>query len=347
MTGLNQLSYWILFIVLFFNYQAQATIQHTDITDVVVTGSTTAAIDFNGDGTAEFSLEDGSFGGNAEVQTFFDPAKVNFITQTATWDAFDPISLGTRIDASSGYNAQGDCYFNPFWASTVFTVGTDRYIGVKFDLGGNVHYGWVRVHLATTGVVTVKDYAYEDNAGVGIDAGITSSAILVTGINVQGQSGTSTLSVGNSLQMEAIVLPANANNSNVTWAVTNLTGTASIDSTTGILTGLSQGTVRVIASAQDASGISGNTTITINQTTALNQVEIETVQCYPNPAQKYFYINSQEEGSYQLLGIHGQEVLTNTINKGVNKIEVSLPQGLYLIRIISKKGEQTQRILLK
>lgn len=262
MKSLSHFTQLILCSLLMWSYQCYATIQHNDITDIVVSGNTSADIDFDGDGTPEFTLSDQGFGAT-EVGTFFDPAKVNFVTQTATWDAFDPITAGTTIDANSGYNAAGDCYFNPFWANTVFPVGADTYIGVQFTLGTATHYAWVLVNLAANGEVTVKSYAYEDNAGTGIAAGATSSAVLVTGITAQGQGNATTVVSGNTLTMEATVLPANATNAAVTWSVTNGTGTGTINPTTGILTGGNAGTVTVTALAADGSGISDDVVITV------------------------------------------------------------------------------------
>lgn len=38
---------------------------------------------------------------------------------------------------------------------------TDKFLGVKFDISGNNHYGWIRLDVAATwDGITVKDYAY-------------------------------------------------------------------------------------------------------------------------------------------------------------------------------------------
>ena len=60
------------------------------------------------------------------------------------------------------------------------------------------------------------------------------------------------------------VLPANATNNTVTWSVTNGTGSATINASTGILTGANPGTVTVCAIATDGSGIQGCTVITVD-----------------------------------------------------------------------------------
>ena len=72
-----------------------------------------------------------------------------------------------------------------------------------------------------------------------------------------------TVADGNTLQMTANVSPVGATDATVTWSVVNGTGTATIDPVTGVLTATSPGDVLVIATANDASGISGSATVTI------------------------------------------------------------------------------------
>jgi hypothetical protein len=60
---------------------------------------------------------------------------------------------------------------------------------------------------------------------------------------------------GDTLQMLATITPTNATNLAVTWSVVNGTGTATIDPTTGLLTGVSVGIVTVFATAADGCGV--------------------------------------------------------------------------------------------
>ena len=48
----------------------------------------------------------------------------------------------------------------------------DKYLGVRFSIGANTHYGWVRLSVsASVANITIKDYAYQTLPGVGITAG--------------------------------------------------------------------------------------------------------------------------------------------------------------------------------
>ena len=79
----------------------------------------------------------------------------------------------------------GNCSFGN-WCTV-----TDGFIGLRFQIGANIHYGWVRLDVNQAGSVwTVKDYAYEDIAGTAILAGsmgapgTASTAGSVTGVDI-------------------------------------------------------------------------------------------------------------------------------------------------------------------
>lgn len=84
----------------------------------------------------------------------------------------------------------------------------------------------------------------------------------VTSIVVTGFGGATSVTDGNTLQMLAAILPTNATDQTVTWSVVAGTGTATID-VNGLLTATSPGTVTVIATANDASGVTGSIQITV------------------------------------------------------------------------------------
>ena len=118
---------------------------------------------------------------------------------------------------------------------------------------------------------------------------------LVTSITVQGQGGASTITtLAGTLQMQATVLPIDADNNTYTWSVINGTGSASI-STLGLLTAIADGDVTVKATANDASGISGSTIITIsNQSLAVSdQLASPKLILYPMPVSSELNVASE------------------------------------------------------
>lgn len=98
--------------------------------------------------------------------------------------AFDEGALigPSSIVASGGQNtaARGNGYN---------FIDTGKYVGVKFDIGGATHYGWVRMDIDSTSPMhgTVYSYAYESTPDTAIAAGAmpvpepTSLALLAAG----------------------------------------------------------------------------------------------------------------------------------------------------------------------
>lgn len=98
---------------------------------------------------------------------------------------------------------------------------------------------------------------------------ITGNPVLQTGISVKGVNGINTITAKNgTLKMVAEITPSNAANKSVTWYVANLTGSAAINSETGVLTAISDGTVKIIAIAEDGSDKMGSCVVTISGQTS-------------------------------------------------------------------------------
>ena len=169
--------------------------------------------------------------------------------------------------------------------------------------------------------------------------------VLVTSITVQGQGGVSTIiTQGGTLQMEATLLPMNATDPTYTWSVTNGSGSASI-AVNGMLTAISDGIVTVTATANDGSGISGSTDITLsNQSVGLNEEAVSAISIYPNPSSnKLFVKNAKSNVSIKIYSLSGQEqqIVVATTNE-LSQIDISnLSKGVYFIHV----GEQVQKFV--
>lgn len=107
----------------------------------------------------------------------------------------------------------------------------------------------------------------------------TAPPTLVTGITVTGASDATSVANGETLQMSAAVLPADALDMSVTWSVIDGTGTATI-SDSGLLSATSDGSVTVKAIANDGSEIEGTLALTVTVPSgpvAINLTEISGV----------------------------------------------------------------------
>ena len=141
------------------------------------------------------------------------------------------------------------------------TGGTPPYV-YQWNLNGTPISGGVSQTVTNLPAGNYTLQVGDINGCINIIPQQLGNSILVSNIVVAGQSGVTDILTGNTLQMVATILPSNASNSSVTWSVTNGTGTATI-SPTGLLTGMSPGTVVVCATAVDGSGSQGCATITI------------------------------------------------------------------------------------
>lgn len=100
----------------------------------------------------------------------------------------------------------------------------------------------------------------------GSSGGSGSSIVAVTAITVNGTGGAISLVNGETLQMKATIMPANATNQTIVWTVVNGTGVATIDSN-GLLTATGAGTV-IIKATNTTSNVVGQLTVTIEPTLA-------------------------------------------------------------------------------
>ncbi len=82
-------------------------------------------------------------------------------------------------------------------------------------------------------------------------------------VTAEGHSDPVTVLKGDTLALQAMVLPADATDRDVVWSVTNGTGAATIDPVTGVLTGVEAGTVTVTATVNDGSGVQGEMLVNV------------------------------------------------------------------------------------
>lgn len=245
--------------------------------------------------------------GDNEIQVFNNVSQVNIyspniapvgatniqmLTHFFATSTIDQLTAGTTIGVANAASFRngvtngciGSCLSpNPaVWPSSVSNV----YIAFRFtDVGtGFLHYGWMKVDVVISGSIissiTIVGIAYEATPNADIITGL----VPVSSISVQGQGGTTTIAtLGETLQMEETVLPASANNNNVSWTVDN-PSVGTIDAS-GELTAVANGTVRVFATAQDGSGVSGFTDIDVNSILSINEFVAEGVHVsiFPNP----------------------------------------------------------------
>jgi len=201
--------------------------------------------------------------------------------------------------------------------------------------------------------IQVDNVTYSTTNWTQIDAQTSFSTncvttVLVSSITIQGQGGVSTITTqGGTLQMEATVLPANADDGSYAWSVFNQTGSATIDAN-GLLTASTDGIVAVTATANDASGETASIIVTIsNQSLSVNENNLSSqISIYPNPVKNQLFIELDNQKVTEITIIDYSGRVVKTINSNVNTINVSdLQQGIYILKVATENGVLTNRFI--
>lgn len=108
------------------------------------------------------------------------------------------------------------------------------------------------------------------DGGVIATQDIAVNPILVSSIEINGGSE---VQIGGNLQLSATVSPANAANQSIEWSSED-SEIATVDENTGLVTGVSEGSVQIIAKALDGSDVSSSVTITVSKV-PVTEVSIE------------------------------------------------------------------------
>jgi hypothetical protein len=174
-------------------------------------------LDINHDGTTDFYFSLFSykeFGRSFQCDLTVVPEKGAGAVATRPGDLLyvSALAQGAKIGPSAQFtpNSSHDIIENSFGAFTTnhitsrFFFGkwannpTNRYIGVKFLIDGETHYGWIRLNVTMTGNPmsirgTITAYAYETEPNEPIYAGLTESptAKVQAPENIQNQPGPS------------------------------------------------------------------------------------------------------------------------------------------------------------
>ena len=109
---------------------------------------------------------------NNNLNNWSNGAATTSTTTYSTSSAFNGVLLGGKATFSSSSVS----------SSTVsvgqFPGAGDKFLGVKFTVGANTHYGWVRLDMsANSASITIKDFAFQATPNTPILAGDTGTAV--------------------------------------------------------------------------------------------------------------------------------------------------------------------------
>jgi len=179
---------------------------------------------------------------------------------------------------------------------------------------------------------------YIDSVSLVADADLAliseSVATPVTGIEVSSAGDVTTVTLDATLQMSAVVTPGDATMGGVWWSVMDGTGKATIDASTGLLTPVEKGSVTVVASAKDESGVRTTMEIDVLWATGISQPTTTDIKVYPNPVGSTLHIvlSSVNETVtvYNSVGAKMKEVIVTGTETSVDVSE--LASGFYFVK---------------
>ena len=295
-----------------------------------------------------------SFGGTGAERSYSIVADEQYIYSSGSFETtvdFDPSASTTEITSNgdtdiyiSVLNANGDF----IQAQGIGGIGPDRGRAITLDNSGSV---FVSGQFENSADFDASASTNSLTANGDYDAFIlkltNNLPVSVSSITVQGEAGASTIStIAGTLQMEAAVLPANADDASYTWSVANGTGSASIDAS-GLLTAITDGNVTATATANDGSGITGSAVITIsNQNVGLNEEILNgDFSFYPNPVRSEININIDFNIESILITDMTGKVFEKRQAPGKIINVSSLKNGIYLLQIQIENGWLTKKFI--
>jgi endo-1,4-beta-xylanase len=198
------------------------------------------------------------------------------------------------------------------------------------------------------GQVTVKATAW-DGSGVTGTLDIIVSDILAESITVSSGNNQDSIYVGDTLQMSAEVLPANATDPSYTWSLMP-EGLAEINND-GLLIATAQGKITIIAIANDESGVIGTLEITITEKAvdAINNQGFDKIVIYPNPTVYGNFTIQRIENIKQieLIDLAGIRVAEfSNYNQASINLHLNVSPGIYILRLSGGKEAVYRKIMV-
>lgn len=163
---------------------ASGQIVYTDIADFTGGATVDYNLDLDNDGTADFIIDASSDGSSLYFAVKLNNNSISNNSWLGSQPFYNyPFALDAGNTVSSGQTTWFggtnvgtlnfvSCYFGS--GSSNWCGQTDKYLGLRFQIAGQTHYGWARLDVSASGdAFTVKDYAYNSVPGEAINAGQT------------------------------------------------------------------------------------------------------------------------------------------------------------------------------
>jgi hypothetical protein len=154
---------------------------------------TSFLLDLNHDGVNDFLLSNWQYGHASHLSIVREGSANAVLVKNLTYGDAADLPQGVQIGPNRPFDKDG------FMAQQSSVSGIsnndgpwkdvqNRYLGLKFSINGETHYGWARLTVTTRGsiVATLTGYAYETAPNRGIVAGKTSGTEVVSAVGAEG-----------------------------------------------------------------------------------------------------------------------------------------------------------------
>jgi hypothetical protein len=141
-------------------------------------------LDVNNDGVTDFELQVSKTG---QILLYNATVSVLASTGNAIANYGAALSGGTLINSSLIWTTSATLrsyrdysgFGGPKGFYGSWSTGTDQYLGLRFNLGADSFYGWVRLNInvsTSSASLTIKDYAFDNTVNHSIQAGSIAGA---------------------------------------------------------------------------------------------------------------------------------------------------------------------------
>jgi hypothetical protein len=232
--------------------------------------------------------------------------------------------------------------------------GQEKFIGVRFYIGTDQHYGWIRVSLGDMiDPLTIIDWAYESTTGDSIITGVGD----IIGPEVTLNAGVTTT------DQQTIVLSISFGERSHNFdlsdlLITNGSPTNPMELVPGFeysveITADAEGEVSVVLPAGSINDLAGNgneltsTSWTYALPVALDNNKTSGVLIYPNPANSTLHVELDKQSTIQICDMNGRvvyaqdQLLDETIDvSGFNP-------GIYIVRINNNEKVTQHKVVIE
>jgi hypothetical protein len=162
-----------------------AQIAHTEISPNQVVSNSNFTIDMNNDGVVDFTIKQ-TTGVGVEIEIPTGNGVV--IPQTPPGFAA-VLNCQTNVSSTNNFYIAGGAVPMNAYGVGYWSGASGKCLGVKFNVGSNTFFGWIRLDVSSTGnSATVIDYAYNTVVGQSINTCDVGSSLGIETMNLTDQS---------------------------------------------------------------------------------------------------------------------------------------------------------------